>query len=87
MATHKKNIADLIDRDMEGRDFSETVGGRRDPPTLPVAGEQTSPKGKSRRVNVVMDDGDFKKLQDLARGQGTTASALIRQMIKKAIKA
>jgi hypothetical protein len=84
MATKKPNLADLVNKSMEGRELS---GGPE-----PAA---TAPEGKSRErfkpspkqtVVIRLDEGDYGILQRIAERKGTKAAVLIRQAVKTMIR-
>jgi|LSQA01.1.fsa_nt_gi hypothetical protein len=83
MATKRPQLADLIDKSMEGRDFP----GKPEPvqPEPEKSRERFKPNPK-QAVVVRFDEGDYATLQRIAERKGTKAAALIRQAVKEIIR-
>ena len=79
MATKRKDIETLVINSMEGRGT----------PTVPAASDgeriRFTPPVK-RQIQIRFDPGDYEALQYIAYRKGTTAAALVRQLVKEYIK-
>jgi hypothetical protein len=80
MAIKRADISEMIKADMAGRELKQPDGT--------AAARPGRPKPKPMEsVKIRLDEGDYARLQDIAREQGSKASVLIRQAIKQIIKA
>ena len=63
-------------------------GGTRDPQETHNGGTADVQKKAAARdpVKVRFDAGDYSKLQDIARREGTTAAALVRKAVKEYLR-
>jgi hypothetical protein len=82
MATKKKDIDNLIDDSMKGRNIAASVP-TSNAPAKPL--ERFKPPVK-RQIQIRFDPGDYEILQRIAYRKGTSAAALVREAVKEIIK-
>jgi hypothetical protein len=83
MATKRTGIGDLIKTDMASRSISQV--NEKIPEEKPSTPSKFKAKVK-QSVKIRLDEGDYALLQQIAEEQGSKASILIRQAVKKIIK-
>ena len=92
MVRKRQNISEEIARNMEDRAIGEPITGTEAREVTDVTQKQTKAlqkptKGyKNTIVSIRFDEGDYERLQEIAREQGTNAAALIRKAAKDIIK-
>lgn len=92
MVRKRQNISEEIARNMEDRAIGEPIAGTEAREVAYVTQKQTKvlhkpTKGyKNTIVSIRFDEGDYERLQEIAREQGTSAAALIRKAAKDIIK-
>jgi predicted transcriptional regulator len=92
MVKKRQAITDEIARSMEdraiGKPVADDVTDKITPETQRVTPDaQKKTKGyKNTIVSVRFDEGDYERLQSIAREQGTTAASLVRKAVKTIIR-
>jgi hypothetical protein len=100
MVTKRRNLNEEIARGMDGRSIGESPADQTAGEVTPVtqnttrvtqnttAETQNAAKDyKSNIVSIRFDEGDYERLKEIAREQGTNGAAIIRKAVKDAIKA
>ncbi|MHB9294053.1 hypothetical protein Holit_03179 [Hollandina sp. SP2] len=85
MVKKRKSISDEIARNMEDRTIGEPTADNVADEVTPVTSKTTDDTQKTTKgykntiISIRFDEGDYERLREIAREQGTNGAALIRE--------